>query len=160
MNYYLKSRSINLDKYDLQLNKLKWAIHQKWPKLAKHQRQCISSRQRKSCFGHPTRHKLLEHIWNVFFFLYTYSPCFVLSNYRLFRSLQNSLDNFTSLEDKKINISFKNFQYFIVVHMQLPDIWHLLYWLNVTFSKQNFSQEKGIIFCFNPKCRVNSSLFN
>lgn len=101
MNYYLKRRSINLVKYGLQLNKLKWAIHQKWPELANRQRHCISSRQHKSCFGHPTRHTLLEqHIWNVFSIHLL--PGFVLSNYHLFRSFQNNSDNFTSLEDKKL----------------------------------------------------------
>ena len=120
----LPNRTINSVVYIEQLTKLNNAIEEKRPEL---KRCCIHDNARPHT-SLVTRQKLLELGWDVLPHA-PYNPDFALSDYFLFRSLQNSLNgkNFDNDDDiKSYLIQFfanKNQKFYERGIMMLPERW-------------------------------------
>jgi len=84
------NQTINSDKYCSQLDRLKAAIDEKRPELANRKGVVFQDNARPHVSLH-TRQKLVQLGWDVLPHP-PYSPDLALSNYHLFRSLQNSLN--------------------------------------------------------------------
>ncbi|XP_066867270.1 constitutive coactivator of peroxisome proliferator-activated receptor gamma isoform X4 [Kogia breviceps] len=97
-----ENQTINSNKCCSQLNQLKAALNEEHPELVN--RKCIIFHQddTRPHVSLMTRQKLLQLGWEVLIHL-LYSPDIAALDFRLFWSLQNSLNgkNFHSLEDRK-----------------------------------------------------------
>ena len=97
-----ENQTINSNKYCSQLNQLKAALHEKRPELVNRKRVIFHQDNARPHVSLMTRQKLLQLDWEVLIHP-PYSPDIAPLDFRLFWSLQNSLNgkNFNSLEDCK-----------------------------------------------------------
>ena len=89
-----KNKTINSDIYCEQLQKLSDAIAQKRPELINRKGVMFHHDNARPHTSLVIRQKLLQHCWNVLSHP-SYSPDLALSDFHLFRSLQNSLNDKT-----------------------------------------------------------------
>jgi len=100
-----QNQTINSKKYCSQLDRLKVAIDEKRPELTNRHDVVFHQDNARPHVSLTTQQKLLQFGWDVL--PHPYSPDIAdfiyLSDFHLFKSLQNSLigKNFTSLEDCK-----------------------------------------------------------
>jgi len=102
---FSENRTIHAAKYCEQLDRLRDVVQQKHPELVNRKSVIFYHDNARSHTPLRTREKLLEISWGVLLHP-SYSPDLAPSNYHLFRSLQNSLDekNFPNLDAIKIHL--------------------------------------------------------
>ena len=119
-----ENQTINSKKYCSQLDQLKAALDEKPPELVN--RKCIIFHQdnARPHVSLMTRQKLLQLGWEVLIHP-PYSPDIAPSDFRLFRSLQNSLNGKNSLGDCKRHLeqffAKKNKKFWEDGIMKLPE---------------------------------------
>ena len=119
---------INSNKYCSQLDQLKAALDKKRAELFSRKRIIFHQDNASPHVSLMTRQKLLQLGWEVLIHP-LYSPDIALSDFHLFRSLQNSLNgkNFNSLEDCKRQLeqlfAQKDKKFWEDGIMKLPEKW-------------------------------------
>ena len=98
---WLKNQTINSDVYCRQLNKLNVAVKEKRPKLVNRKGVIFHHDNATPHTPLATRQKLLRLGWEVVLHP-PYSPDHAPSDYYLFRSLQNFLDDETFNDDEAV----------------------------------------------------------
>ena len=127
----LENQTINSNKYCFQLDQLKAALDEKRPELVNRKRITFHQDNTRPHVSLMTRQKLLQLGWEVLIHP-PYSPDIARSDFRLFRSLQNSLNgkNFNSLEDCKRHVepffAQKHRKFWEGGIMKVPEKWQKL----------------------------------
>ena len=125
---HLENQTINSNKYCSQLDQLKAVLDEKHPELVNKKLIIFHQDNARPHVSLMTRQKLLQLGWEVLIHL-PYSPDITLSDFHLFRSLQNSLNGkiFNSLEDCRRHLeqffAQKDKMFWEDGIMKLPEKW-------------------------------------
>ena len=123
-----ENQTINSNKYCSQLDQLKAALNEKHPELVNRKRIIFHQDNARPHVSLMTRQKLLQLGWEVLIHQ-PYSPDIAPSDFHLFWSLQNSLNEkkFNSLQDSKRHLeqffAQKDKKFWEDGIMKLPEKW-------------------------------------